>query len=315
MQDFSPVSHVKNVHRSNEQVSPFYAKLMRTDERIINIKIEELINHIQDVHQMKIFYTLVRYARRMNEINEHDHINYIRQGLEKAALTTINEDAFIIFKIILDKAIEDQIINIHWYRRLDRRAELKNTEHAPFIKELQQAVKNNTARIEGLEANVTAINDSLNKLKKGLKHKMVAERRVAFMSLILNAVSCGALGPVLQGVMSTTIEQIVDFGDAVHIEKVALSLNDTAVLESVEEGKGLGQYIADISVNDVIDFTIDGYGMTADRNLEKAVNDVNLLTVITAAAIALPLSNPQPSVATLPAVIIAADLGYPHVPP
>ena len=35
-----------------------------------------------------------------------------------------------------------------------------------------------------------------------------------------------------------------------------------------------------------------------------AFNDVNPLTIITAAAIALPLSNPQPSVATLPVVII-----------
>merc|ERR1712232_1477180 len=107
--DFSHISHVKYVHGLNDQgpsglYSQFYIKLMDNKNRDINRKITELIESIEDVHQMKFFYTLVSNAYRMNEIKEEDRVKHIKKGLEVAALKAVDEDAFIIFKRILDKA-------------------------------------------------------------------------------------------------------------------------------------------------------------------------------------------------------------------
>jgi len=228
----------------------------------------------------------------MNKVNDSDRINYITEGIAKATQKTFDEDAFIIFKRILDKAQEDKIIDLDEFRRFDRRAELTNTEHAPFIKELQQAVKSNTARIEGLEANVEAINKSLNKLKHGLQRKLAVESCVSFMSAILNAVSFGVAGSALQGAVSVTVGSIVDFGDISHIRQVASSCPTSS--ESVAQGESLGQNIANSSIADVIDLGLFAYEETAPNNkLDKSLNDINALTVIAAVAVVLPSSDHQ----------------------
>ena len=276
----------------NPHESTFYEKIIEDKKIGIEQKIMDLIGLIEDVHQMKFFYTFVSTAYRMNDIKENDRKKYITDGIAKTSQKTYDVDSFIIFKRILDKAQEDKIIDLDQFRRFDREAELTNTEHAPFIKELQQAVKSNTARIEGLEANVEAINKSVNRLKKGLQRKLAVESCVGFMSAILNAVSFGVAGTALQGAISVTVGSIVDFGDVSHIREVASSCPTSK--ECVAQGESLGQKIANSSIADVMNLGLIGYKeIAANKKLDKSLNHINALTVITAIAVTLPSSNSQ----------------------
>ena len=108
-----------------------------------------------------------------------------------------------------------------------------------------------------LEANVEAINKSVNRLKEGLKRKLAVESCVGFMSVILNTVSFGVAGSALQGAISVTVGSIVDFGDISHIREVASSCPTSK--EFVAHGESLGQNIANSSIADVMNLGLIGY--------------------------------------------------------
>ena len=143
-----------------------------------------------------------------------------------------------------------------------------------------------------LEANVEAINKSVNRLKEGLKRKLAVESCVGFMSVILNTVSFGVAGSALQGAISATVGSIVDFGDVSHIREVASSCPTSK--ECVAQGESLGQKIANSSIADVMNLGLIGYKeIEANKKLDKSLNHINALTVITAIAVTLPSSNSQ----------------------
>ncbi len=63
---------------------------------------------------------------------------------------------------------------------LDSKAERNAVFNDQCFLSLMEAVKSDTARIEGLEANVEVINNSVNAIRKGLKHKMKVEAVIGF---------------------------------------------------------------------------------------------------------------------------------------
>lgn len=152
--------------------------------------------------------------------------------------------------------------------------------NAPFILDIMEAIKLNTARIDGLESNVEVINESVNAIRKGLKRKMKVEAVVGLLSGIINVFSIGIGGSILSAASATALGSIVDFGDIVHIEKIAAECGVECV-KMVEIGKELAAEGRDAA--------IDRY---ASSMLEKAIKDGNVLVVVSAIAASMqPASN------------------------
>ena len=138
-------------------VSPFYTKLIQKDDRNIHSKITELISIVEDVHQVKFIYTLIRSAYRLGYLEEDKYVQYMISALERAARSTTCTAAVVIFKLVLDKAEEDGIIGKAKKYKLDREAEVTHTANAPFVKDLWEHIHANTTWIQGLEMRVEGL--------------------------------------------------------------------------------------------------------------------------------------------------------------
>ena len=152
---------------------------------------------------------MVRFAFRSGEINTRDHSKYIKIALSKTAQTLTCSDSIAHFKLILSKLKDDGVITKLESKKLDSIAEDNKTLNLPFIKDMHRAIQSNTARIEGLEANLESLNESINELKRGMKRKLAVESSVGLVGAVLNAISFGIAGSAFQGALATTIGNIV----------------------------------------------------------------------------------------------------------
>ena len=125
-----------------------------------------------------------------------------------------------MFKLILEKADHDKHIQRFDFHRFDNDAEVTRMEHATFIIDIRDSIRYKTARIEGLEANLDAINHSVNAIKAGLKRQMKIEATFGLVCAALNAISFGVGGSILEGSIHA-LGSIVDYSDLTHILKIA----------------------------------------------------------------------------------------------
>ncbi len=108
---------------------------------------------------------------------------HIVASLEKSRELCTGSEEVADFKLILEKAESDGHIDRGQMLCLDNKAERHAVFNEQCFLKLMEAIKSNTARIEGLEANVEAINNSVNAIRKGLKHKMKVDQWRAFLVL------------------------------------------------------------------------------------------------------------------------------------
>eukprot|EP00569_Conticribra_weissflogii_P004684 CAMPEP_0171339146 /NCGR_PEP_ID=MMETSP0878-20121228/7764_1 /TAXON_ID=67004 /ORGANISM="Thalassiosira weissflogii, Strain CCMP1336" /LENGTH=845 /DNA_ID=CAMNT_0011841015 /DNA_START=679 /DNA_END=3216 /DNA_ORIENTATION=- len=259
------------------QQSNFYSELMTmmTTSQNIESHLEQVNQLIQDLHMTKFFYTAVSSMWRAGVLTKEMSSSHISASLEKSRELCFGADEIADFKLLLEKAESDGHIDRRQMHCLDNKAERNAVFNDQRFVSLMKAVKFNTARIEGLEANVEAINNSLNAIRKGLKHKMKVEAVVGLLSATINVVSCGVGGNIMAATASALCS-IVDYGDIVHIQSVAVKYGDVCV-KLVEEG---------------VDIASNKY---ADKKLEEAVKRGNLLTVVAAAAVIMhPTAPTQP---------------------
>jgi len=221
-------------------VSPFYTKLIQKDDRNIHLKITELISIIEDIHQVKFIYTLIRGAYRLGYIEEDKYVQYVISALECAARSTTCADAVVIFKLLLDKAEEDGIIGKAKKYKLDREAEVTHTSNAPFVKDLWERIQGLEMRVEGLEARTERLEACfqdmhlcLVKLQKGIIFKHKVDVVTGMMSSVLNAISFGVLGSATSGAMQLALNNIVDFGDISHVQEVVKNSRDVTVHDAL----------------------------------------------------------------------------------
>jgi len=90
-------------------------------------------------------------------------------------------------------------------------------ENAPFIKNMVEAIQTNSKRIESIKENVELINDSVNKIKKGLKRKMQIECAAGLIGAVVSVVTFGIGGTVINSFQQLVMNSIIDFGDPQHI--------------------------------------------------------------------------------------------------
>ena len=114
-------------------------------------------------------------------------------SLEKSKELWTGADEIANFKLLLEKAKSDGHIDRRQMLCFDNKAERHAVFNDQCFLSLMEAVKSNTARIEGLEANVEAINNSVNAIRKGLKRKMKVEAVVGLLNATINALGWGGI--------------------------------------------------------------------------------------------------------------------------
>eukprot|EP00588_Corethron_pennatum_P025281 CAMPEP_0194317290 /NCGR_PEP_ID=MMETSP0171-20130528/14016_1 /TAXON_ID=218684 /ORGANISM="Corethron pennatum, Strain L29A3" /LENGTH=263 /DNA_ID=CAMNT_0039073811 /DNA_START=33 /DNA_END=824 /DNA_ORIENTATION=- len=147
------------------------------------------------------------------------------------------------------------------YNRLNNHAEVARMSHAPFVQDITASMRRNTVHIKGLEANVMSINNSINKISKGIQHQMQVEGAVGMIRTTPNVLSLGVSGTAVK----MFLNQVVDFGDIVHLETTTVALGGELV-DQVKSG---------------IQTRIENF---TDSKIEEAVNKKNTLLIVSAAA-------------------------------
>jgi len=280
--DLSSMETLKILPRPQQCSSNnFVVKLFEKDDRNVLFKCEELMNIVEDVHQMKFLYTYTNSSYRMKTITQEDRKRYITGSLEKVASSTTCREAIAIFKQILDKAKQDGIINDHEYYSVESKAVVAHVGAAPFVKEIWESIHNIQTRVVTLENRVdvldskvksleqvsTNIVESLSMLQKGIRRKQKIEAVTGLMSAVLNGISLGIAGSVAQGVMASAIGNIVDFGDISHIQTVIKSFDDVRVQEAFQSGIDV---VCNATVEEAFQTGIDYVANSADNSLYTA---------------------------------------------
>ena len=232
------------------EIAPFYDKLIKINKKDVNAAthhLGELFSFIEDVHMMKIYYTYVACYYRMGIIEKEKAATFIKNGLLTVSTKCRDRHSVNIFKLINEKARDDGYITRYEFHDCDQLAEHAGLQ--PKFESLVEAIRANTARIEGLEANLVAVNKSVNQIRKGLRRKYRTEAVTGFMSAVINAISMGIGGTLVNA--ADAFQSVIDFGDIDHLKE---SFADNAsLLDQVNEGLALADEIVVMAGDDLSD--------------------------------------------------------------
>jgi hypothetical protein len=258
-----PPQHAGQTDKEEGTFSKFFQELMETDTQSIERRLIDLVPFIRDVHQMKIYYTVVAAYLRGGLIQEPFAADCIKNGLKTSGETCIfNPSDNATFNLILDKAQDDKYITKHERYTFGSEAIIALTRNSEYIQEIVKAIHVNTADIKGLEANLGAVTNSVKSIMKGLKQKQKTKAILGFTSTVLNLVSMGVGGSLL-----TCLDSIVDFGDISHLTAVITVAEDSELLQYVQLGIAIAK--------------------DPNRTLEEAIEngDDHFLVILSASAI------------------------------
>ena len=197
------------------EIAQFYDKLIKINKKDVNVathRLGELSSFIDDVHEMKIYYTYVACYYHMGLIDKVVTATCIKNGLHTVSTKCQDHNSVVIFKLISEKAYEDGYLTRWDFHDGDQLA-----EHAGLQPKFENLVEANMAHIEGLEANLVAVNNSVNQICKGLRWKYRIEAVMGFISAIINAISMGIGGGLLNA--ASAFHPVIDFGDIAHLKE------------------------------------------------------------------------------------------------
>ena len=249
----------KDTAAHDGEIAPFYDKLIKINKKDVNVAtrlLGELSYFIDDVHEMKIYYTYVACYYRMSLIEKDDAGTFIKNGLLTVSTKCQDRYSVVMFKLINEKAYEDGYLTRWDFHDGDQLA-----EHAglhPKFESLVEAIRTNMARIEGLEANLVAVNNSVNQIRKGLRRKYRIEAVTGFISAVINAISMGIGGGLVNA--AAAFHTVIDFGDIDHLKENFA--DNAALLDQVNEGLALADEIV-VTVGDKL----------SDSKLKNVVNN------------------------------------------
>lgn len=226
-----PPQRVGQGDEEEPKSSKFFVMLMEPDTLSMHLKLAALAPLIEEVHQMKIYYTLVATCCRLGLIEQFDAAQLIEKGLTTSYKTCINHEITPIYQLILKKAQDDKYVTDQKFYELNNRAMEEVIMHSDRIQNIVQAIRANTANIKGLEANLAAVTNAVNSIKKGLQCKQRKQAVLGFTSMVLN-VLCMGVGESLLA----CLDSIVDFGDISHLETIIEAAQDSEFLQYLNEG-------------------------------------------------------------------------------
>ena len=237
---FKPSDKHHDTAAHDGEIAPFYDKLIKINKKDVNVAtrlLGELSSFIDDVHMMKIYYTYVACYFRMSLIEKEDAGTFIKNGLLTVSTKCQDRRSVVLFKLINEKTEDDGYITRYELLDCDQLAEHAGLQS--MFESLAEAIHANTARIEGLEANLVAVNKSVNQIRKGLRQIYRIEAVTGFISAIINAISMGIGGGLVDAAVA--IQSVIDFGDIDHLKE---NFADNAeLLDQVNEGLALADEI------------------------------------------------------------------------
>ena len=155
----------KDTAAHDGEIAPSYDKLIKINKKDVDVAtrlLGELSSFIEDVHEMKIYYTYVACYYRMSLIEKDDAGTFIKNGLLTVSTKCQDRYSVVMFKLINEKAYEDGYLTRWDFHDGDQLAEHAGLQ--PKFESLVEAIRANTACIEGLEANLVAVNKSVNQM-------------------------------------------------------------------------------------------------------------------------------------------------------
>ena len=273
----------------------------------------EPLEDMFDLFQLQIYYTTVNAYYRMLLITERERSRLISRALEKAATFRHDERTHEMFEGVLEHAVNQSIISRNKRNTLsanatitrflqsdtmkyimnmiqeNRTAILENRRAICQIKnelddfreatssavlELDQKIKRLNIDLHSVHNDVGRVNESLNKLRGGILFQQRVQAVGNLISAVLNALTIGAAGSAVEGVLALSISSIVDFGDAAHIVE-ALESADTTSLD----------YIGEMTLGETVQTCTDlAVGTLSDSKLKKALDSKNTVVVVAGAA-------------------------------
>ena len=237
---FEPSDKPGDTAAHDGEIVPFYDKLIKINEKDVNVAtclLHEISSFIDDVHEMKIYYTYVACYYRMSLIEKDDAGTFIKNGLLTVSTKCQDRYSVNIFKLINEKAYEDGYLTRYEFHDGNQLAEHAGLQ--PKFESLVEAIRANTARIEGLEANLVAVNNSVNQIRKGLRRKYRIEAVTGFISAVINAISMGIGGGLVNA--AAAFHTVIDFSDIDHSKENFA--DNVALLDQVNEGLALADEI------------------------------------------------------------------------
>jgi Ran GTPase-activating protein (RanGAP) involved in mRNA processing and transport len=277
-------------------------------------QLETMLQFMSDFFQLSLFYTTLSANCKLEVIDVNERNQLLLQALEMARKWCTCGMSSACYKLALDKAEDDGIINDLKRHELEANATVTLVENADFIKKMKQDIQYNADRnsemergiknmcnalseefkslnhnvqqlrrdttmmgevVNAVRHNVEVVDNNQNQMRNALVRKLRVETGVAFVSTILNAVSFGAAGPALQGIANLTMGYIIDFSDLAHVRKVL----NSEMTESVES----------IAISDVIEWGLETAEERANMQLTEAIKTQDTAFMITKAATILSL--------------------------
>ena len=239
-QQIKPSDKPKDTAAHDGEITPFYDKLIKINKKDVNVAtrlLHELSSFIDDVHEMKIYYTYVACYYRMSLIEKDDAGTFIKNGLLTVSTKCQDRYSVVMFKLINEKAYEDGYLTRWDFHDGDQLAEHAGLQ--PKFESLVEAIRANTACIEGLEANLVAVNKSVNQIRKGLRRKYRIEAVTGFIRSVINAISMGIGGGLVDA--AAAFHTVIDFGDIDHLKENFA--DNEELLGKVNEGLALADEI------------------------------------------------------------------------
>ncbi len=283
-------------------------KNARNDEIITIAPIfENALEDMTDFLQLKYYFTAVNAQYRLGTITSGDRRALIVASLEKAKSWCVSPFHVATYRVGLRYAVAKGIIDQHLSDQLDVAALECDIANTDYIQAMQMIIRQNAVRIDRLEnAHVlfqqaicksvhnlqqnlialhqdmnrmaTAINDTqaaFNKFRATMAYKRRVEAGCSLVSAVLNAVSLGATGNVLQGVLGFTIARVADFGDLAHLRGV---LTHATIPSDTQ------QEIGDTSIHDLLEHGVSLAADNADGKLDEVLRGENAIVVMASSA-------------------------------
>jgi len=215
-----------NDDNSNNFPEPnFYTRLIEDDdENSAHAKISDLIKLIEDVNHLRMFYTYLCIVARLGLIDEEAQKNYAKEVLMHSVGTTRGMPSYLMFKLIVEKAEEDNLIDHITAIKLSRLAEVDRTQSIDLADTIDLYANSIDWHLEHVSIFLKRVYDAD-------QQNLTSYIATPFLCAVCSAIFASNLGIETK----TTMNSIVDFSDIDHIQSI-VQYGDDSVQGAVQSG-------------------------------------------------------------------------------
>jgi ankyrin repeat protein len=266
---------IQLLQRSQTTLKFFAIIFAKKDELPFHEWHERMISVMEDMHDMRIYYTLLRCSLANRMILKRQAESLLERALERSStLSSNSEQAYEMWRTLLAKSLHDELIDESLYNRFDgydRSLRFGGKMDVPFAS-LRSCIHQRTSQINGLEGITRSLQRTIQALVRKLQElrneqqatsdtrsknhahsknpsnskrfRVKLDALVAIVGSIVNAFGMPNCSPLQEKIIS----RMVDFADLDHMRHAILTQTDTddptttsskRYLQAFEEGVAL----------------------------------------------------------------------------